>query len=802
MGEFIMRTRNIDGHVSALALASLLMASPAFAQETTPPVPASVDDIVVTARRVEEGIQSTPVSITAINGEGLRDAGIRSTIDLMVKTPGVYLGGSGGRENSTFQIRGQSKARNGSNPPAVISYFADVPQPTFGSGVATYDLASVQVLKGPQGTLFGRNTTGGAVLFYPVLPGYTLDGYVEGTYGSYDRRQVEAAISIPLIDDKVAIRLAGQYNKADGYSRNVLTGGDLDNVNSRAVRATLLLEPAAGIKNVTIFDFYRNYYNGEASVVTGLRAFSPLLDPRALRAAAQAALDRQNARGPRRVESDSPPLNRSRRLGVTNRTDIDITDDISVTNIFGYRRTYVAYNINTDSMGALVSTGNAATPAGTAYTVLNGGAINHVEQFSDELQLKGEAFGVVDWLVGGFYLHSSPNGSNGVGSKTLQVANPAVNLAFFGYNFYTEESRALFANANVDLGSLVEGLHFNAGARYTWDKVKACTASDVTTGGALGPDACTDGDPRLLLPSTNRTRSKAPTWQVGLDWQATPDLFAYVVSRHGYRAGGINSPTLGGTLAPFQGYDPEKVTDLEVGFRSDWDIGRGGHFRLNASAFVAWGKDATTSLSAIRTGVGCVAGDPVFGAPPFSPDGDCNPNNDPTSGSLTVNAGKTRVRGIDVDGFLSLGSAFRFTFAGNLLDPKSTGFSVPAAVRPYAPTGAIGFDFVAKETYSLGAEYRLPLHTLGELTARMDYYHSSKLSFIDAFLPAYGIFNARLDLEGVGGRPIDISVFATNLFDKDYQQVGIVNGPGAGFSGAIFGPPRQIGVSLRYRIGG
>src|SRR3546814_951878 len=99
---------------------------------------------------------------------------------------GVFLAGSGGRENTNFSIRGQSKALAGNSAAAVISYFAEVPSPTVGSSIPTYDLGSVQVLKGPQGTLFGRNTTGGAILYYPTAPSYELEGYAMVAYGNYD----------------------------------------------------------------------------------------------------------------------------------------------------------------------------------------------------------------------------------------------------------------------------------------------------------------------------------------------------------------------------------------------------------------------------------------------------------------------------------------------------------------------------------------------------------------------------------------------------------------------------------------
>lgn len=784
---------------SIVALGAVGIADPAAAQDA--PTAADTDEIVVTARRGAENIQSTPVSVTAFNNEMLRQSGINQTSDLMIKTPGVYLGGSGGRENSTFQIRGQSKARAGFNAPAVISYFADVPMPTFGSSVETYDLQSVQVLKGPQGTLFGRNTTGGAVLFYPAAPTYDAEGYVQAGYGNFDHKQLEGAVSVPIVDGKVAIRLSGKYDKRDGYSYNITQDVWLDDRDMHAMRASLLLEPVESIRNLTIFDYYHNDYNGDAVVLTGVRATTPLLQA-GTRAGALAVLARQRARGPRIVESDAPSVNKSTRWGITNRTDVDLSDDLQLVNIFGFRRSYLRYVSNTDAVPQLpTTTAFPGTVLGAPFTNLNGSAGIHAEQITNEVQLKGTASdGRIEWLLGGFYLHSKPYGANGTGGKQFSQAPLSIAQTFFGNNFLTEDSRAVFANVAVNLDNAVEGLKLNLGARYTWDKFESCTASESGVNpGYVDPDVCDAGAAPLINPRTNKGKSSAPTWQASLEWQATPDLFTYVVTRRGYRAGGINSPTLAGRLVPFQTFGPEKVTDVEAGFRSDWNFGGDTKLRLNASAFIGWYDGVSTSISGLRTSAAtCVVGAP----PPVSPDGDCNASNDPTNGALTVNAGKSRVWGIDIDGFLAINRELKITFAGNLLRPKSTSFAVPAAIAPYVPLGtAIGFDFVAKNTYSAGIEYTAPLGDEGEVSARVDLYHSGKLSYVDSSLPAYTIANARLDFNSVHGAPIDIGLWATNLFDKEYQQQGIVNGPSAGIEGAIFGAPRMYGVSLRYRFG-
>ena len=759
-----------------------------------------LEEITVTARRSAEKIQSTPVSITAFTAKTLRQKGIRRTADLMFSTPGVYLSGSGGRENSVFQIRGQSKALSGTNSPAVASYFADVPQPVFGSGIDIYDMANVQVLKGPQGTLFGRNTTGGAVLFYPTLPTYKPNGYLQIGYGNYNERTAEGALTLPIVPDRVALRVSGQYEQHDGYTKNVGLGGNLDDLDVKAFRASLLLDPTPWLKNVTTLDVYTNYYNGDGVQLLDLDSNPSLIDLFGVRTSLEQYLTLQNQRGPFVTDSDVLPAHdATRRIGVTNRTDVQLPYGMSLTNIFGYRRTYLAYNINTDGTPAPFS-----TLFGAPISLLNAGAINHVEQFTDEVQLRGKALNDrLDWLAGIFYLSSDPYGVTGtglgLGQVQLDTSHPPSPIAAFSYNNNYETSRAAFFNLNYDLGNVLDGLRFDFGGRYTYDHVSACTANDTTTQGQIGPGACPTGSPFLIGGATNSDVSHAPTWTVGFDWRINKSLFAYIASRRGYREGGINAPTLGGTLTPLQTFGPEKVTDVEVGVRSDYKIGD-VRTRLNVSLFSGWYTGVQVPLSGLLTQPGCKAGDPVFGKPPYSPDGDCNPNNDPNSGTLLVNAGQSRVDGIDFDGDIAPFRNLVFSFGGNLLDPETTAFAAPPEVAYYESSKKITFNMVARTTLTGGFTYTVPLGSAGDLVAGGNIYYSSRLQFTDTYLKPYSVTNFRIDWNNVYEKPVSVSFYINNAFDRKYAAIGAVSGLSLGFNSAIYGPPAMYGVQLRYNF--
>lgn len=231
---------------------------------------AGLADIVVTARRRQESQQSVPVAITAISSETLREKIIATPYDLTTSTPGISaIAGSAQRNDVFYFIRGQGA--NYGSAPSVVTYIADVPQQTNsasgGSNLTFFDLESVQVLKGPQGTLFGRSTTAGAVLLTPKAPSGEFDGFFEATVGNYSMREFNGAINVPIIGDRLAIRIAGNYSYHEGFARSLTTGQDLDDRDRSAYRITLLAQPTDWLKNTTIFSDVNIHENGTATVL-------------------------------------------------------------------------------------------------------------------------------------------------------------------------------------------------------------------------------------------------------------------------------------------------------------------------------------------------------------------------------------------------------------------------------------------------------------------------------------------------------------------------------------------------------
>src|SRR3546814_79237 len=299
---------------------------------------------------------------------------------------------------------------SGPSSPGVISYFAEVPNPNFGSFVPQFDLASVQVLKGPQGTLFGRNTTGGAVLFAPATPTAQFEGYVQAGYGNLEKRQIEGVINIPR-SDQIRVRVGGSWHKRDGYTKNLADPDrDLDNINDYTVRGSLWIEPIEGLTNVTIFDYYKSKTHGFGTVLFDVFPGNTLLAQLGIQSSFMENLAAQQARGPFVLDLPRSQYENNRRLGITNRTEWEVSDAITLINIFGYRDTRVGYNTESGT-GRAIADGSGAFPAGTPVDLIIASLDNAVHQYSDEFQVHGKMLDDrLSWMVGGFYLRSNPSG--------------------------------------------------------------------------------------------------------------------------------------------------------------------------------------------------------------------------------------------------------------------------------------------------------------------------------------------------------------------------------------------------------
>jgi len=383
---------------------ALLGAGSAVAQVTeSQKAPSSADsgsavgEVIVTARRRAEDIVKTPVAVTAISGAQLKAANVTSLNEIDRLAPSLRVSPIVGRlDQVTFSIRGMNETSGLiTADPAVGVYFADAIQTrSQGVGRALFDIASVQVLNGPQGTLFGRNLTGGAILIEPNAP--VLDkweGYAQGTYGNYNRREFQGAVNIPL-GDMFALRLGANISGRDGYMHNVVTNTDIRSDYSNSYRASLLFEPTNYFHNTLIFDGFNGHGlgGGFTPVAVNPELALPVPFNAALIAGELAALKAQQARSVYDVAEDQNYPFSDSNYGLTNTSALE-TGGLTFKNIFNWRRVK-----SSDVQGS-------GLPPILGLDILE--VINNdtdVHQITDEIQVLGSALdNHIDYQAGFYY---------------------------------------------------------------------------------------------------------------------------------------------------------------------------------------------------------------------------------------------------------------------------------------------------------------------------------------------------------------------------------------------------------------
>lgn len=782
-----------------------------------------LEEIIVNARRVDESVQTVPVTVTAFDSDALREATISSTTDLQQAVPGIFLGGSGGPQNPLYVIRGQSKGLIGTTSPAVVSYFAEVPQPAWGSAVPQFDMSSIQILKGPQGTLFGRNTTGGAILYSPTAPDYELGGYAGVTVGRYNHRRIQGAVNTPIIDDHVALRIAADSNLRDGYTKNIGVGDDLDAIDTQAFRVSLLTE-FDRLSNTLIVDHYKS--DNAGFNIHPVNTYQPsALDQLGIADQVIADVAALDALGPRVNDSAFAQHEKNERTTVVNRTEFEINDNLNILNIFGYQKTDLDYAPNIDGLGTYQSpvmeyalglpapygAGSAFIPGSSQTSVVKARLIDQTKQFSNEFQLRGSSFeDRLDWIVGAFYLKAEPDGAGQINATTVAQTQYQVDSGSGPETLYrnggaqhfflTDESKAVFVHGEYDL---TDSLSFEVGIRYTEDDFELCLGSDATPawlGSAptlFGESACRNNDTSQIVNSAVvEQSSNATTWSAGLNWQATDDVFAYGVLRHGYRAGGANGPIFGGDLASYQTFEPEEVDDLEIGIKADWNLGA-VPVRTNISYFRGEYTNAQGDLAG-----GVTTPSPCTTGVTLTPDGDCNAIDDPTGGAIVLNVGDTSVTGVDMEILARLTENLTVSLNATIQDADIDKiYDQPNAFIESKISGAIPFLYFTNSVFQANVNYRIPLNTIAEeLALNANYYNTSEAVKGDTELGSYSLTNLRADLYKVGGSDFDLAFYVNNVFDKEYEISSSISSRGLGLDSFVFGPPRMWGMEARYNF--
>lgn len=780
--------------IAALALAcSLTIATPAAAQSTEQgqsdnqqDVTAGEDGvIVVTARRREESLQDTPIAVSAFSGELLQDRQIQQTQDLERITPSLQFKPagqlSGNSSSSVVFIRGVGQVDpTAAVDPGVGVYLDEVYMGRAVGGTIEFgDIAGVEVLRGPQGTLFGRNTIGGAILIRTRQPQLgEFSGSARFRTGEDSLYEGYAALNIPL-GDTAAARVSGGFRKRDGYVIRAFDGRDLGNENVYTLNASLKWEPSQAFDLFVRADYTNRDENGAPFVFAGINEKAPV--PAIVSVAAGC---------PGATIPFAPLVPGDPRFGAPN---VPIINDSRCANDFQARGDFVnggtANVMSTSEVWGVGATGNlrlsdvTSVKLITAYRETKSRGIRDADntpfliittdvgaksqQFSQEVQAQFD-WTSVNAVVGGYYFNEETNeratvplsfppsppviGSilaGGPGTRDLQVST------------LSTDSLAAYAQIGV---KPTDGLEISGGLRYTTDR-KTFLGTVFNLSPATLPDpsplptlATSEGGPLFLFHRPFSNSFSALTGSATIQYRWSPGISTYASFARSFKSGGFNTRynavPAGNVPLPF---GEESVTSYEIGAKTNF-----GGVRFNLSAFQA---DYSNIQLIFRQGV----------VP------------------LLFNAGEARIRGLEAEMSYRAPWGLILDGSASMLDDDILSITpVPGATATVAPGDDLPFtpNFQA----NFGIAYNIDFGGDVQLRPRFDGTYSSKFTFITGSVPeieenGYFTANASLTLKLPGG--LEFGAGVNNLFDERYLIQGNASLGTLGYAERIFARPRN-----------
>lgn len=743
-----------------------------------------IDEVIVTARRRDEMAQDVPISMTVMTEDFIAKNNIEHIEDIGTKVPSLRVTQAGGSLNEpVITLRGQRQGEAAFNQdPAAPIYFNEIViSPNQGGNLGLYDLEGLQVLKGPQGTLFGRNSTGGAVMITPKRPGYKLGGYAELQAGDYDLRGFEGAIDIPLAE-KLTTRISAHKLDRDGYQENIannaLHGKRYRDEHSQGVRLAINFEDDA-FSNLTVLAQDENK-TAAAIPVAGAANHSVALGRSPTY---QVAVAEQIARdNPWKVKSDIDAEENIRNVFASNTSEYNINDDLTVKNVFGYRKVFLANASDIDGT-ELALFGAYAPTALTTDPRLN--TIN-TEFYSDEFQLFGSAFdSKLDWITGLYWSKMA-----GTEDKLVQQAPGSYDS---GLNDILNTSYGVFLEgtyAFTDQWSLTTGIRESQDEREITVRKWSNVARTVC--GVYAPGAVPGVNAALANPNCERTVSdtfRSPTWKVSVNYKPEPKVLVYGNISTGYRAGGFN--TRGTSDATLKSFDPETVLTYELGHKQDWDIA-GIPIRTSLAIYYQDYQDIQNTVSTTE-GTRLV--------------------------TRTENAAKAEISGLEFETTVKPTDDLTFNFSYSYVDAQFKDRTALIAGKT-VDTSNDEFTYIPKQSLTASTTYTLPLdHKFGEVSLTGGVYWQDEMSthpYVKQFnlygwansdvvamtkfsrADEYTVWNFRADWRSVMGSTFDVAAYVDNATNEKYILGGLNVVDSGGYGAYHYGAPRTIGASVKY----
>lgn len=727
-----------------LAIAGLATTVPmvvAFAQ-AAPRV--ALEEITVTAQKREQQVQDVGIAVAVVTAEQMSDLGITTATDVATFTPGVNVGGSFAGQFLTFSIRGvtQTDVLDHTEAPTAVYMDDGYVAALNGQGMLMFDIERLEVLKGPQGTLFGRNATGGAVNIVSRRPGKETQGFFDLTYGRYDEARLEAAVGGPLSDTAQG-RVAGLYSQRNPYHENLYPGGvDPGGYRNWGVRGQLAIQPGDDV-DILLTAFaadqtmntppyqsrsIRGVTDDSGTLVNAVEAAFPTLigttDP--------------DGRGPQVLHDFSrEDVNELQLYGGTARVDWRI-NGMTLTSVTDYKRFEKALYLDADV---------------TEVPLLNTANLAVTTNYSEELRLFGSS-GAVRWTLGAYYLHIDSD-----------IPRAAIDIPVFGiveqdtYRLKTD-SLSGFVQVEYDLSQAITLI---GGVRVTGEDKKFDYVSNtyVSAGNPIDPPGAFLFENR---PPIHEDRSQTlVSAKLELDYHFGDAVLLYASFNRGVKAGSFNAPFGGAPSISDEEvpYDPETLYAYELGLKSTL---LGGSTRANAAAFVYDYKDYQAFLlEGLSTQV--VNNDARY----YGIEGEVNSRLS-EHWSLLASAAWIDATVKDVNVF------------GRIVDRR------PTFTPGFAASGVLRYEFDA-----IGGQVGLQ----AEVNYKGDSYYSLS-NFDSARVRAYTLANVRASYTTGDGR-WQFAGFVRNLTDEEYFTVGF-DFPDFGFAETAYGDPRTYGITVRYQF--
>ncbi len=704
----------------------------------------ALEEIVVTAQKRAESLQDVPIAVNAIDGDSLTMSGASGIEHLAVAVPGINI--TRQATATMIYLRGVGTTGGQAGLDSAVSMFQDgVLLPSLSGATLMFNnIERIEVLKGPQGTLYGRNATGGAINIVTKEPSSEFSGSVEVGYGAYDTKTVNAYLTAPLSDSVAADVAIYSSDQGEGYGENIITGNDTNYREDKGIRSKVIISPTETL-DITLAGDYN-----EASGAIGA-AYRPINDSPTLDGGTGWSGDFYD------IQSDfDGEMRYNDSWGLSGRIDYDL-GWATLSSITAYRELESAFISDNDV---------------TALPLLKVDLEESNEQFTQELQLTGYLENGGSWIAGLYYLDGTSAYDQfrleGGVFAALPVPGPVPIFATDHYATMDTKSYAVFGQTSYPIS---DSSNLTVGLRYTKDEreIEAFGGFEDAAGNLLVPYI--SADPVLQTAYTDDADFDEVTWRLAVDHQLTEDAMIYASYSRGFKSGVYNL-----TAPTDEILDPEILDAYEIGLKSELFDNR---LRLNAAIF-------HYAYDALQVSIIEGASQKILNAAEAEITGIDFDFVAALSETLTISGG-----GAWLDATYS---SFEDAPLATADPTYSTGAAIILSSSDASDNRLIRTPEVS---LNLSLDYANDI-SLGEVWANLTYAWQNDYAFEPDHVlkqDAYGLLNFAAGINAIANTNFSAKVWARNLTDEEY--LNQANASPYAFLGAA-GEPRTYGVTVGY----